>query len=267
MESITINKTCINILTFKRLGRLICVLAWIQCFHSPLFAADIDGYWKFTEASIQEITNFTVASAKSQDGEAVSAEETSDSYKNHLREFRTTGENNIEIRLIQFSQTSDQYPEYIRKYNLGYAEGEGEAFTISNDEREVFTGRVSQNSMQLKDAGTGKTLELKKVSKDDYPFLTEKVFEQGQLDRKPKAKKLTTPIYPLNLKEAGISGEVEIEFKVNSDGTTSEIQIISSPHDAFSTAAIEAIRTSTFRAGQIDRKPVRTHVKLPIYFR
>jgi TonB family protein len=252
---------------FNKSVYFLTLLATVQLSFSSLSGAEIDGFWKFTEDSIQEITAFTVASSKTQGGDAVSAEETSDSYRNHLREFKLTEENKILIRLIQFAQARDKYPEYIRKYNLDYATSENEAFTISNGEREVFTGRVTDDSIHLKDAGSGKTLELEKVSMNDYPFLTEKVFEQGQLDRKPKAKKLTTPIYPPNLQESGIEGKVEIEFKVNQDGTTSEIQIISSPHDAFSSAAIDAIRTSTFRPGQIDRKPVRTHVKLPIYFR
>jgi len=239
-----------------------------QLLSSALTAAEIEGFWKFTEESIEQITAFTVNSMKkTQEADEQQATEIAENHRNHIREFQIKGTNQVKIKAYQFKDRSDPYPEFKREFDLVYGEKKNGEFTISKDGKNIFEGSTSGNSMILRDSGSGNEFEMRKLKDTEIPASLITPFIQPKLKKKPKAIKLTDPIYPPLLKDANETGVVEIEFVVNTDGRTSEIQIVSSPHDEFSKSAIEAIRTSTFKPGEANGKQVRTKVKIPITFR
>ena len=241
----------------------ITLLATVQPFLPPLGAAEIDGFWKFTDNSIQKIAEHLRASSSDDQD----TEESIDSYRNHIREFQVSGSKEIKIRLIQFKNLGDRYPRFIREFDLKYNRTTDEAFSISDGDKDLFSGRVTGQTMYLDDVASGNKLELIKLDKGEVSYTDEKPHSPQKLDKSPKARKLTEPIFPQNLRSVGIAGSVELKFMVNTDGTTSEVQIISSPHPELSKAAIDAILTSTFIPGKIDGRSARSQVKIPITFR
>ena len=232
-----------------------------------LNAEPLEGYWKYTEDAIKEITNYTLEARKSgrQSGDS-SAAEIADAYRSHVRQFKISEDNRVHVRLIQFKRNSDPYPEYYRDFHLDYS-SQGDGFSIGSGEREIFTGYIEDGTLHLKDTNSGTVLTMVAATGSEIPRLSEGSFNQPTLDRQPRPKKLVDPEYPAELERQGISGVVQLSFFVNADGTTSEIRVISSPHPGLERAAIEAILDSTFHPGRADRKSVRTHVKLPITFR
>jgi len=74
------------------------------------------------------------------------------------------------------------------------------------------------------------------------------------------------PVYPRELKELGISGEVVVEFVVNTNGHPSEAKIVRSSHPLFSAAAMETVAQWRFLPGRKAGKLVRTRVQQPMTF-
>lgn len=226
-----------------------------------------EGYWQYSEESIEQITDYTLEARKTGKipGDS-SAAEIAEAYRNHLRLFSIQNGNRVQIRLIQFDRNDDPYPEYYRDFLLDYV-SEDNHFTFKNGETLVFSGTVENDMLFLKDGTSGRILKMIPVPTEDMPTMSDGNFKQIQLDRQPRAKKLVTPEYPAYLEQQGIGGIVQLSFYVNKDGSTSEVKVLSSPHSGLERVAIDAILESTFHPGRVDRKPVRTHVKLPISFR
>ena len=232
-----------------------------------LNAESLEGYWKYTEEAIKEITHYTLEARKSgrQSGDSTAAE-IADAYRSHIRQFKLADDNQVHIRLIQFERDSDPYPEYYRDFHMDYS-SQDDGFSIRSGEKEIFTGFIKDGTLHLTDSSSGTVLTMVEVKGGDIPRLSEGSFSQPKLDRQPRPRKLVDPDYPAELERNGIGGVVQLSFFVNTDGTTSEIHVISSPHPGLERAAIEAILESTFHPGRADGKSVRTHVKLPITFR
>jgi protein TonB len=88
----------------------------------------------------------------------------------------------------------------------------------------------------------------------------------GQLSKAPRALRAKTPVFPNELRRNGISGVVYVSYVVRDDGTTSHIRILRSTHQAFSEAAIRAIRKWIFQPGEKDGKKVNARVRQSIPF-
>ena len=230
-------------------------------------AEGLEGFWKYTENSIQQITDYTLeARASGKTSGDSTASEIAQAYRNHVRQFKIQDGSRIHVQLLQFKRDEDPYPEYFRDFHFDY-EGEDDTFSIKNGDRAIFTGHIDGDTLHLKDESSGSVLTMVPLSGSEMPTITGDDYKPPQLDRQPKARKMATPEYPASLERQGIGGTVRLSFYVNTDGTTSEIRVLSSPHPGLERAAIEAILESTFQPGRADRKNVRTHVRLPITFR
>jgi len=75
------------------------------------------------------------------------------------------------------------------------------------------------------------------------------------------------PIYPLALKQKGISGRVVIEATVDVDGKISKAKVIESSDAVFSQAALKAIRQWAFRPATKNGQPIATKVQVPFAFK
>ena len=71
-------------------------------------------------------------------------------------------------------------------------------------------------------------------------------------------------LYPVALRAAGESGIVQVRFRIEVDGTTSNHFITHSTNDKFDDVTLRAVRTATFRPAVLDRRPVPVWVHLPI---
>ena len=92
------------------------------------------------------------------------------------------------------------------------------------------------------------------------------VFDLKNLDQIPVAKFQAQPVYPFELKRAGITGQVSVAFIVDSNGEVQGAYVISSTMREFESPAINAINKWKFRAGRKAGKAVNTSMVQPFTF-
>ena len=77
-----------------------------------------------------------------------------------------------------------------------------------------------------------------------------------------------TPKYPELLRSAGITGEVMLEFVIDTAGRVEQgsARIVSSTHRLFDAPALAVLASWRFRPARIGGLPVRARVHFPLYF-
>ena len=75
------------------------------------------------------------------------------------------------------------------------------------------------------------------------------------------------PDYPPLAREAGIEGRVIVQFIVDTDDSVSDAQVMRSPHDMLSRAALETVESLRFEPGRQSGEAVKVRLALPITFR
>jgi len=93
------------------------------------------------------------------------------------------------------------------------------------------------------------------------------IFDIKELDERPRPTVQTAPQYPLDLRQAGISGEVVIQFIVDSKGNVRNIKIVKSTNTGFNENVLRAVRNWKFEPGKKNGKKVNTRVQQPIPFK
>jgi TonB family protein len=99
------------------------------------------------------------------------------------------------------------------------------------------------------------------------------VLDESQIDVPPIRLSGGPLQYPPLLREAGIEGQVMVEFVVNAAGRvdTASITVISSTHKAFERPAVDVVKSSRFRPAMLGgvaravrlRQPVEFHIMKP----
>ncbi len=76
------------------------------------------------------------------------------------------------------------------------------------------------------------------------------------------------PRYPEMLRQAGVSGEVELEYVVLESGRvdSASVRVLASTHPAFSEAAREALQRARFKPAHRGSRPVPVTVRQTIHF-
>ena len=92
------------------------------------------------------------------------------------------------------------------------------------------------------------------------------IFNPSMLDQQPAATFQPAPVFPYDLKQAGTTGTVVVDFILEADGHVSSAFAASSSAHAFETNAIEAVLKWRFRPGRRGGHAVRTHMVVPINF-
>lgn len=82
----------------------------------------------------------------------------------------------------------------------------------------------------------------------------------------PSVTRQGAPTYPFELRRAGISGEVLVEFFVNAEGRVQNAFAKTATHDGFVAPSIQAVSGWLFRAGTIDGRPVSFRMQVPIIY-
>lgn len=93
-----------------------------------------------------------------------------------------------------------------------------------------------------------------------------KVFDLSQLDQIPVARVQQQPIYPYEMRRAGITGQVVIEFIVDTRGDVVDPYVVSSTNRAFEAPALQAVSHWKFSPGRRGGKAVNTRMSVPIVF-
>jgi len=92
------------------------------------------------------------------------------------------------------------------------------------------------------------------------------IFDLKDLDEIPRYTVRTKPQYPLDLRQAGIDGEVVVQFLVDAKGNVRNVKIIRSTNPGFDENVLRAVRTWRFEPGKKNGKKVTTRVQVPIPF-
>ncbi|WP_414664719.1 TonB family protein [Horticoccus sp. 23ND18S-11] len=92
------------------------------------------------------------------------------------------------------------------------------------------------------------------------------VFEVRRLDRTPKPEFQARPMYPAELRKAGVEGKVVVEFVVDSTGAVQNAKAVSSSQIEFEAAAVEAVSQWKFQPGEKGGQAVNTQMQIPIVF-
>jgi len=98
--------------------------------------------------------------------------------------------------------------------------------------------------------------KLKTVSKDS---------ECDEITR-PEVIEKVNPRYPEEARKAKIMGEVIVETVINEKGTVDDIQVVESPDELLSEAAVEAIRQWTFEPALCDGRPMGVYYNITLKF-
>ena len=92
------------------------------------------------------------------------------------------------------------------------------------------------------------------------------IFDISKLDQIPQARFQPAPNYPFEMKRAGISGEVLVEFIVDTNGDVRNAFAVKSTNPEFEMAALQAVNKWKFRPGRKGGRAVNTRMQQPIGF-
>lgn len=92
------------------------------------------------------------------------------------------------------------------------------------------------------------------------------LFDLANLDQRPEPTLQSQPLYPFEMRRAGINGQVVVGFIVDSNGNTRDAYAISSTQKEFEAAAIQAVMKWRFRPGRKGGRAVNTRMSVPIVF-
>jgi protein TonB len=92
------------------------------------------------------------------------------------------------------------------------------------------------------------------------------LFDISQLDQIPVAQVQQQPIYPYEMRRAGITGEVNVGFIVNLRGEVQDAYVMNSTHREFEMPAVQAVSKWKFRPGRKGGRAVNTKMSVPIVF-
>jgi len=95
--------------------------------------------------------------------------------------------------------------------------------------------------------------------------LSDKIYDFESVEEKPKVLIYSEPDYPDLARKAGVSGKVLLEVVIDEKGDAIKTKVIKSL-GMLDRSAIEAAKTSKYRPGLIDKKPVKVKMEVPFYF-
>ena len=92
------------------------------------------------------------------------------------------------------------------------------------------------------------------------------IFDPSMLDQQPVPTFQPHPVYPYDMKKQGISGQVVVEFILNSEGNVQSAFAVSSTQHEFEASAIQAVSKWRFKPGRRGGRAVNTRMQVPIVF-
>ena len=93
-----------------------------------------------------------------------------------------------------------------------------------------------------------------------------KAYDIKDVDKPPLERYDPLPIYPLAFAKAGIPGTAFMEFIVDENGKTTEVQVREATDATFAESAKEALSHWVFRPAIKDGRPVSCRLSFPIEF-
>lgn len=92
------------------------------------------------------------------------------------------------------------------------------------------------------------------------------IFDLKNLDQIPVVKFQAKPSYPFDMRRQGITGNVTIQFVVNTNGDVIDPFVVKSDHREFEAPALAAVAKWKFRPGRKGGRAVNTRMVVPMQF-
>jgi protein TonB len=86
------------------------------------------------------------------------------------------------------------------------------------------------------------------------------------LDNTPRTRSQVAPAYPASERNAGISGEVLVEFTVDESGRVLNPRVVRSSRTAFESPTLRAVSNWRFEPGKKNGQAVRFRMMVPVAF-
>lgn len=83
-----------------------------------------------------------------------------------------------------------------------------------------------------------------------------RVFKLSEVDVIPKRIHIAQPVYPFELRRAGISGSAKVAFVVDKDGKVIDLHIVEATQPGFGEASVKCVKKWTFSPGLKQGRPV-----------
>jgi protein TonB len=80
-----------------------------------------------------------------------------------------------------------------------------------------------------------------------------------------KSIKKVPPVYPVEARQAGISGTVRLHVIIAKDGTIEQLELVSG-HPLLAQAALDAVRQWTYQPTLLNGKPVEVDTTIDVIF-
>ena len=171
----------------------------------------------------------------------------------------------------------------LRAENLQLGRTTAEVADLRRDDAELK--RLSDEAVSLK----ARQQQIVRAEQARAATAGNEVFDISRLDRAPAPRFQTPPQYPFELRNAGVEGDVVVDFIVDANGVVRNARAIRSslkgdrvvknegsttingvdmPEGArlLEAAAVEAVGKWKFNAGQKGGRDVNTHMQVPIVF-
>lgn len=92
------------------------------------------------------------------------------------------------------------------------------------------------------------------------------IFDISKLDQVPEAKYRVEPQYPFEMRRAGVTGDVTVDFIVDTNGNVMNAYAVKSSQREFEANAVTAVSKWKFKPGRKNGRNVNTHMQVPIVF-
>lgn len=113
--------------------------------------------------------------------------------------------------------------------------------------------------------GTGNAAAAPEVAPDGVRiYLLSELDEMPRPANLPALRRELERMYPHELRDASITGLVQVSFVISEQGEVGSASITSTSDSRFNEATLQAVRVLRFRPGRVDGRAVRTRVELPI---
>ncbi|QYM78521.1 TonB family protein [Horticoccus luteus] len=93
------------------------------------------------------------------------------------------------------------------------------------------------------------------------------IFDVSKLDKSPVPKVRVAPNYPFEMKRSGITGEVVVDFIVDTHGDVQNAFAVRSTQREFEQPAVQAVSKWKFTPGRKNGRAVYSHLQVPIEFK
>ena len=75
------------------------------------------------------------------------------------------------------------------------------------------------------------------------------------------------PVYPPQLEEIGVNGIARVQMRINTQGSISNVRVLSASHQLFGHAAARAAEQYRFTPSKLNGKPIESNVNQTLRFR